>query len=300
MAVKPNLFIVGAPKCGTTAWYEYLRHHPDIFFPDLKEPHHFLTDFPGYPQVKSRSEYLDLFSPGVSRTIVGEASPRYLYSQEAAENIAKFNPHAKILIFVRDHVEYLESLFNQHLYGGIETIRDFREAWNLSGTRKLSDLQPPFKEPGLLDYRSAAEFFPQIRRFYDQFPADQVRVFDFADWTRNPRQTYVEILGFLGLEDDGRMAFGRVNEAQHHRFDLLLRFVRNPPAPVAKIVKWLRRLRGRPGTGLGSLLLRISSRRGVAAEIDPEMRIELAEYYKQDKELLKTFAFQSEQIGARQ
>ena len=25
----PNLFIVGAPKCGTTAWVEYLRTHPE-------------------------------------------------------------------------------------------------------------------------------------------------------------------------------------------------------------------------------------------------------------------------------
>ena len=44
---RPNLFIVGAPKCGTTAWVEYLRTHPDIFFPEIKEPHYFATDLPG-------------------------------------------------------------------------------------------------------------------------------------------------------------------------------------------------------------------------------------------------------------
>jgi hypothetical protein len=38
MARKPNFFIVGAPKCGTTALSEYLRSHPDVFFSSPKEP----------------------------------------------------------------------------------------------------------------------------------------------------------------------------------------------------------------------------------------------------------------------
>ena len=41
---KPNLFIVGAPKCGTTFLYHYLKQHPEIFFPDFKEPHFFGSD----------------------------------------------------------------------------------------------------------------------------------------------------------------------------------------------------------------------------------------------------------------
>ena len=41
---KPNLFIIGAPKCGTTFLYYYLRQHPDIFFPSFKEPHFFGSD----------------------------------------------------------------------------------------------------------------------------------------------------------------------------------------------------------------------------------------------------------------
>lgn len=283
MSTRPNLFIVGAPKCGTTAWYEYLRHHPDIFFPELKE---LLTDFPNYPQVRDRADYLALFDGAGSSRVVGDASPRYLFSEEAAGNIARFNPDAKILIFLRDRADYLESLFNQHLYGGIETIRDFRRAWALSGKRRLEDLRPPFREPKLLDYRRAAEFFPQVRRFFDCFPAEQIRIFDFADWSADPRRTYVEILDFLQIPDDRRSHFQRINEAQHHRYDFLLRFVRNPPGPIRTIVGGLRWLRGRPGTGLGSLILRANSKRGRAVAIDAEMRLELAAYYKQDKERL--------------
>jgi hypothetical protein len=292
MATIPNLFIVGAPKCGTTAWYEYLRRHPDIFLSDLKEPHHFLTDFPHYPKVKERSEYLKLFAEAQSCAVVGEASPRYLFSEAAAENIARFNQDAKILIFVRNHVEYLESLFNQHLYGGIETIRDFRRAWELSGKRKVEDLRPPFREPKLLDYQRAAEFFPQVRRFYDYFPPEQIRMFDFADWSADPRRTYLKILNFLGVDDDGRTNFERVNEARHHRSDLLLKFVRNPPAPMRTAVHWLRKLHGGTGIGLGSLILRANSKRGRAVKIDAQMRRQLIAHYKPDSESLKLLMFQ--------
>src|SRR5690606_30582215 len=82
---RPNLFIVGAPKCGTTAWVEYLSSHPEIFFCDPKEPHFFNTDIPNFRWVRSLDEYLKLFVRAGSKKVVGEASILYLYSQEAAE-----------------------------------------------------------------------------------------------------------------------------------------------------------------------------------------------------------------------
>jgi hypothetical protein len=44
---KPNFFIVGAPKCGTTPLYEYLKDHPNVFMPQLKEPHFFAENMRG-------------------------------------------------------------------------------------------------------------------------------------------------------------------------------------------------------------------------------------------------------------
>ena len=58
VAAKPNFFIVGAPKCGTTALYEYLRPHPNIFMPKVKEPHFFATDLGTVsPAVKTLDDY---------------------------------------------------------------------------------------------------------------------------------------------------------------------------------------------------------------------------------------------------
>ena len=56
-----NLFIVGVPKCGTTAWVEYLRTHPDIFFPDSKEDCYFATDLPNFRFIHTEADYAKLF-----------------------------------------------------------------------------------------------------------------------------------------------------------------------------------------------------------------------------------------------
>jgi hypothetical protein len=284
---KPNLFIVGAPKCGTTAWYEYLRGHPDVFFPAMKEPHHFLHDFPGYPQVTDRDEYLALFADGGDHAIVGEASPHYLYSETAAERLFGFNPDARILIFVRDHADYLQSLFNQYLYNGMECLRDFRVAWTLSGERHSGNIPAHFTEPAMLDYRKAATFFPQVERYFDLFPAERVRVFHMRDWVGNPRRTYVEILTLLGLEDDGRTNFPRVNEAHHHRFNAVMKLVQDPPNPLKRLVEAGRRMSGREGLGLGKFLYRLNRRPGRIVEIDAAMRGEIEAYYVEDAKRLQ-------------
>ena len=46
----PTFMIVGAPKCGTTALYEYLQTHPQIFISDPKEPLYFAEDLGAHLQ----------------------------------------------------------------------------------------------------------------------------------------------------------------------------------------------------------------------------------------------------------
>ena len=67
MATRPNFFIVGAPKCGTTALYEYLRPHPNVFMSPVKEPHFFATDLGEYPFVRTWEEYTALFQESTDR-----------------------------------------------------------------------------------------------------------------------------------------------------------------------------------------------------------------------------------------
>lgn len=41
---KPNFFIVGAAKAGTTSLYHYLEQHLDVYMTPIKEPYFFCKD----------------------------------------------------------------------------------------------------------------------------------------------------------------------------------------------------------------------------------------------------------------
>src|ERR1700688_1693225 len=83
----PDFFIVGHHKSGTTALYEMLRAHPQIFMPDLKEPVFFASELPRqahrYRAPESIEECLDLFEPAAPGQVTGEASASYLWSRSA-------------------------------------------------------------------------------------------------------------------------------------------------------------------------------------------------------------------------
>ena len=84
---NPNLFIVGAPrKCGTTFLYHYLKKHPDIYFPDFKEPHFFGSDLNRRNGAYnlSLSEYKSLFK--TDKKVIGEASTFYLFQKKLQKN----------------------------------------------------------------------------------------------------------------------------------------------------------------------------------------------------------------------
>ena len=68
----PDFFIFGAPKCGTTALYEYLSRHPGVAMSSVKEPQYFCTDFPDILQVHG-GEVLLPAGGRARRRVVGRA-----------------------------------------------------------------------------------------------------------------------------------------------------------------------------------------------------------------------------------
>lgn len=287
---KPNLFIVGAPKCGTTAWVEYLKSHPDIFFPIIKEPHFFSSDIPkpnGFNNFPTEERYLALFAGSGSARIIGEGSVRYLESREAAKNIRRFNPDAKIIIFVREQQDYLPSLHNQLVFNKDECITDFETAWRLSGRRDETNVSAQCRSPKLLDYEAAGTFSPQIERFFDQFPKDQIRVFHFRDWSSNPRATYLEIMRFLGVPDDGRTEFPRVNAARRRRTNWLWKLQKNPPRLARAAVALTKRVTGRHTLGLVELLRRVDTKKGGQTKVSEAVRKEIAAHFEADNAQLE-------------
>jgi len=179
---KTNLFIVGATKSGTTSLHNYLSQHPDIYMSENKEPHYFVKDEvieykgPGdsYIQklmfVNDESDYQKLFNNNESERIVGESTATYLYYEEAAENIKRYNPEAKIVILLRNPIDRAYSAYMHMRRDGRENELDFITAVELENSRKEQGWMPIwyYKELGL--------YFDQVQRFLKVFGSENVKI----------------------------------------------------------------------------------------------------------------------------
>jgi hypothetical protein len=220
---KPNFFIIGAPKCGTTALSEYLRQHPNVFMCEPKEPLYFATDFRGR-FVISEIDYLYLFrnADPERHLAVGEGSTSYLFSKEAVPNILRFQPLAKIVVMVRNPVEMVISLHAQLLSQGFETVSSFTEAWSLEDQRRQGRRLPwRTLDPQKLYYSEWGRLGTQLQRVMQIVPENQLKVIVYDDLAKDTRSVYVDVLKFLGVGDDGRTDFPVVNERRQPKFPLL-------------------------------------------------------------------------------
>lgn len=284
--IRPNLFVVGAPKCGTTAWVEYLSSHPDICFSRLKEPHFFNTDFPGFRWVKSEEGYLSLFSDCKKVNFIGEASVQYLYSKEAANNIFKFSPRAKILIFLRSPASFIRSYHNQLILNADEDELSLRRAWGMSGLRGGSALPKSCREPKFLDYKSVGLFSEQVQRYVDLFPAENVKVLFFEDWITSPRSTYLEIIRFLGIDDDGRNCFPRVHGAKKVVNQRINKLTQRPPRVLTVLMSLIKKIPGMRGFKPSRLIRSLNTRDGYKATRDLDLENEIKNFFDEDQKRL--------------
>lgn len=246
-SIKPNLFIVGAPKCGTTSMHNYLDQHPEIFMSNPKEPRFFCKDFQkeapinkseSYFPIKNLSEYKNIFKESAKYKIIGESSPHYLSSKVAARNIKNFNSDAKIIIMLRDPVEQMYSWYYQSIQTGIETAMTFKEALGLESEREKGK-NIPFGRRYLSSflYTDLANYYPQIKRFKENFPPEQIKVILLDDLKSNPEKTYKQILDFLGVEDKNfTPEFKIVNKGTVPRSMLINNKLKNPGKNIKKAI----------------------------------------------------------------
>lgn len=234
---KPNFFIVGAPKCGTTAMNDYLSQHPEIFMAP-KEIHYFGKDLKLSTAV-SEPEYLAYFQSAKEEKIIGEASVWYLFSKTAAAEIKSFSPQAKILIMLRNPVDMLHSLHSEHLYSGNEDILDFETAINFDAQRRNGHHLPnavDFYELPL--YRDAVAFSEQVKRYLQIFGNNQVHIILYDDFLANPKKETKETLKFLELDSEVDINYRVINSNKQIRFFFLHRLIKKPPLVLRSIVRF--------------------------------------------------------------
>ncbi len=217
---RPNFFLIGAAKCGTTSVASYLDQHPDVFVSKPKEPNFFsfepgstpMCTGPGDPQrlyelllkysVTSPTEYAALFKNAEGKQAIGEASVRYLYEPHTAARLAGYAPDAKLIVLLRDPVDRLHSHYHMN-------VRQHIEPLTLADAIDAEDQRVTQGWGWDWHYQRVGLYGKQLQEVYEHFDRSQVLVLFHADLQQQPEATMRSIFVHLGVSPDFEPDFSR-------------------------------------------------------------------------------------------
>jgi hypothetical protein len=234
----PDFFVVGHHKSGTTALYEMLRRHPQIYLPDHKEPRFFAGDLRPLLQAAPGSlpetleDYLSLYDAATPEQRTGDASPSYLRSHTAAQAIAEAQPGARIIAILREPASFVRSLHLHLLQEGVEQESDLRSAVANEAIERQGR--------SINRYSDHVRYVEQLRRYHDVFPPEQVLVLIYDDFRADNQGTIRRVLRFLEVDETYPTVALEANSTVRVRsaaVDKLVRSLKRGSGPVAGSLK---------------------------------------------------------------
>lgn len=287
----PDFFVIGAPRCGTTALCRYLARHPKICFSRPKETHYFtrLDHTPSAQELEQN--YLSVFFGHRTdeHVSVAEGSVSYLYFPGVIERILEIRPDARFIVMVRNPLTMLPSYHQRMRFLLQEDQPDLRIAWDLQEVRYGGQHIPPYcLDPRLLLYREALHLGAQVERLFKLAGRQQSHVIVFDDLKSDALSVYRSVLDFLDVEYDGQTNFERRYSSQMYRFEWLQRLFVLPLKQNDKILDTLQRRRrkyrpdGSKKKGLIKRLTDFNKRAAPPQPLTPEMKKIVCESLESD------------------
>jgi hypothetical protein len=241
----PEFFVVGHAKSGTSALYEMLAAHPQIYMSPVKETWFFASELRAAdrkrenPRHPDRLEvYLSLFAGAAPEQRTGEATPSYLFSHHAARRIAELQPQARIIALLREPASFLRSLHLQFLRTDVETEKDLRRAIELEPLRREGRALPPAStRPQSLQYSEHVRYVEQLERYRALFGEEQMLVLIYEDFRADNAGTVRRVLRFLDVDEHVPIAAVEKNPAvgtRAPRVQGLVRSLQMGSSPAAR------------------------------------------------------------------
>ncbi len=283
----PNFLIIGAPKCGTTALYYYLKQHPQIYMSSVKEPRFFMhvespPEFCGpgselylRSSVVRLEDYQALFQGVCQETAIGEASVPYLSSYHpriTAETIRRHIPAVRLIAILRQPAERAYSSFTYNRQRNIEPATSLIQALAEEQARIDAGWIPWFR------YGLNGFYHANISPYFECFPREQIRVYLYDDLRANPAEMLRDIFGFLGVDDTFMPDITRRHNVTFMPRSTAMHKLLRQPNIVKSLIKPLlpQTLRQTIISGLQSL------NRTKPPSLDPELRRQLTDEYRED------------------
>ena len=198
--MKVDFFIVGAPKAGTTSLYHYLSEHPQVEMSCQKEPDYFSDKAiheQGMYYAKNRVDTLDKYESlfvQKESVVYGEASVSYLFYENVAEDIKKYNPNAKIIIMLRNPIERAFSHY----------LMDYRLGLISDSFENVLAKKSKHKNAHLFyqQYIEVSKYAKQIQRYLDFFKKENILFIDYEDFKKNVSKTVDQVYNFLNISTE--------------------------------------------------------------------------------------------------
>lgn len=225
--VLPSFLIIGAQRSGTTSLYYYLERHTDVHGPVRdKGVHYFDTDY-GRSVAWYRSHFPR--RARLERTgrpyAVGEASPYYLFHPRIPARVARLLPDVVAIAILRDPVERTVSHHHHEVARGHEHLP----------LRRALDAEPErlAGQDGLLaaddtaishahmhhGYVARSLYAPQIERWLEYLPPEQLLLLRTEDLQRDPEATLGRVTDLLGLDPVPPAEYPVYNERRYDDVD---------------------------------------------------------------------------------
>ncbi len=195
---KPNFFILGAAKSGTTTLHDLLSQHPDIFMSKVKEPSFFCENF---QVIKDPISYFELFDQAKNEIIIGESSHANFSNPKSARVIHGLFPDAKFILLLRDPIDRANSLFQHMRREGFERIPSFEKAIVTEKIRFQSDQFRKNHRQYFYNYMyvNSGKYGEQIARYFHFYRQEQFLILKSEDLYKNHEDCLQRIWGFLEI-----------------------------------------------------------------------------------------------------
>jgi len=288
-AFQVDFFVVGAARCGTTSLYNYLNQHPQIYLPNIKELNYFSNveskDYSVYKKpyknehyhtkiIKSYDIYKGLFESANDNQVKGDISPSYFWDMQTAQRIFEHNPNAKIIISLRNPVYRAFSHYIMNFGIGHEKHNSFDEA--LKAKRK------PIWGGGNL-YLELSSYYDPVISYYKLFKKENIHLLIFEDWTENKDETLFEIFDFLDVKNQFM-----VNHSVKHNEKVAYKNIKTLNLLRTRFIKSFLELFVSTRTK-DHLKGKLFNKNDFNIKLDPDLKIKLKEYFKNDVQQLQEF-----------
>ncbi|MGF1491702.1 MAG: sulfotransferase [Microcoleaceae cyanobacterium] len=242
--VMPNFLLVGAAKAGTSAIYDYISQHPQIYMSPEKEPMFFAFEgekpnFQGpgddhsayYYSITDLETYEALFNQVSNEVAIGEASALYLYHEQAPERIQHYIPKVKLVMILRHPVERAYSNFLHLVRDNREPVTDFEQAMQQEDNRIENHWE------WFWHYRHLGLYAEQIKRYLERFDRSQIKIYLYEDFVADSDGLIRDCFEFLEVDPDFTPDTSRkVNASGFTKNKALHSFLRQPN-PIKEMVK---------------------------------------------------------------